>query len=247
MTSDVMPDDDLLGQVRDLRTAGRSPKQIARALGVRPATVAPLVREAAQQAATDSEPALVGCWVSPGWSQGLSIDGHEDWPGADEPDEPDAACSGLVGVTVARRHRPHRVAVCGYLIDVYCLGVKNALGPRVMNDRDLPSFLGEFFAAFAEVEPPLTAPLELARHLVWGAADYADRLGFRPAPDFAPTAGHLGAWQETSDITFGYGGVPFYIQGPYDDDPDAVLRTLTESVGDGNFQFIVSAQDVVGW
>jgi IS30 family transposase len=63
----MMLDDDLRRRVRQLRAAGRSPKQIARALGVRPATVAPLVRTLAQQdAATQQEPAVVGCWVSPG-------------------------------------------------------------------------------------------------------------------------------------------------------------------------------------
>jgi len=75
----MMLDDDLRGRVRELRAAGRSPKQIARALGVRPAAVAPLVRSLAQQdAAAQPQPAVVGCWVSPGWSTALTVDGHEN-------------------------------------------------------------------------------------------------------------------------------------------------------------------------
>ena len=73
-------DDDLCGRVRELRAAGRFPKQITRALGVRPAIVAPLVRTIAQQeAAAEPQPAVVVCWISPGWSTGLNIDGHDDW------------------------------------------------------------------------------------------------------------------------------------------------------------------------
>lgn len=66
MASDLLHDDSLLGRVRELRAAGRSPKQIARALGVRPATVAPLVRTVAREDAATDPDAVVGCWVSPG-------------------------------------------------------------------------------------------------------------------------------------------------------------------------------------
>jgi hypothetical protein len=244
MTPDVMTNDELLTRVRKLREAGRSPKEIARILGVRPAIVAPLVRTIAQQAmAAQPEPPVVGCWVSPGWSKGLTIDGHEEWP---DIRQPDGGVSGIVCVAVARRHRPQRVSVCGYLVDVYCLGVKDALGPRIMNERDLRGFLREFFGVFEEVGPPLEAPLDLARHLVWGAIDFAGELGFQPAPDFQATAGHLGPWQETSAITFGQDGVPLYVQGPYDN-PVRVLRTLTESVGRDNFHFMVEVGAAAGW
>ena len=239
MTADAKHDDDLRDRVRELRAEGRSPKQIARALGVRPAIVAPLVRTLAQQdAVTRPEPAVVGCWVSPGWSAGLTVDGHQDWPDAAARD---AGAEGVACVVVARRHRPQRVSVCGYLVDVYCLGVKNALGPQIKNERDLPAFLDHFFAPFHHVAAPLAAPLELARHLVCGAVDYARRLGFEPASDFQPAAGHLGQWPETSAITFGRHGVPFYVSGPYDN-PSRVVRTLTRSVGEGNFHYIAQLQ-----
>lgn len=244
MTSHHLLDDDLLARARELRAAHRSPKEIARALGVRPSAVVPLMRVIAQEEA-DNEPesAVIGCWVSPNWSAGLTIQGHEEWPCRDAPDN---GFGGLAGVVVARRHRPRRVSVCGYLVDGYCLGVKNALGPDVMNDRDLPGFIGCFFHAFEEAGEPVEAPLELARHLVWGAVDYARELGFSPHPDFQPASAHLGTWQETSDITFGRDGVPLYIQGPYDD-LTKVTRTLTQSVGAGNFHFIAPIGAAGGW
>jgi hypothetical protein len=201
MTSHHLLDANLLGRVRELRAANRSPKEIARALGVRPSAVAPLMRVIAREKAGDEpEPAVIGCWVSPNWNSGITVQGHEGWPNRHAADH---GYGGLAGVVVARRHRPRRVSVCGYLVDVYCLGVKNALGPDVMNDRDLPGFVGLFFRAFEEAGEPIEAPLELARHLVWGAVDYARKLGFSPHPDFHPASGHLGTWQETSDITFG--------------------------------------------
>ena len=76
-----MQPDDRLERVRTLREQGRNPKEIARILGVRPAEASQLVRAAAALAQDDApEPALVGCWVSPGWSTGLAIGDHPGWP-----------------------------------------------------------------------------------------------------------------------------------------------------------------------
>jgi hypothetical protein len=231
VTSSITTDIERLERVRELRAAGSSPKEIARALGVRPAAVAQLVREVARQAVeADPEPAVVGCWVSEGWSAGLAVAGDHDWPDRARTDGE----SGMAQVAVARRHKPQRVSVCGYLVDNYCLGVKNALGPEIMNERDLPGFLATFYRAMQPDSPAIDAPLELARHLVWGAVDHARGLGFEPHPDFAATAGHLGPWDETSAITFGRDGKPFFVQGPHDN-PRAVIRTLTDSIGEGNF------------
>jgi len=57
MATETVTDGELIEHVRELRGAGYSPKEIARSLGVRPATVTPLVRALARQsAATDAEP-----------------------------------------------------------------------------------------------------------------------------------------------------------------------------------------------
>ncbi len=145
----------------------------------------------------------------------------------------------MAAVAVARRHRSHRVSVCGYLVDTHCLGVKDTLGPRIMDEGGLPGFVRLFFGAFEHIGPPLAAPLELAQQVVFGAVEAARRLGFEPARDFAATAGHLGTWTQDSVITFGRNGVPFYVQGPYDD-AVTVVGTLTGTVGPGAFHFLVA-------
>jgi hypothetical protein len=230
-----MTETQLLDRVRHLREEGRSPKEIARALGLSPATVTPLVCRLAQERPAPPVPAaptLVGCWVSAGWRRGLSVDGHPDWPGQSG-GRPEGG--GMVGVLVARERRAGKVSVCGYLVDTYCLGVKNALGPRNFDDWELPGFVQEFFDAFDGDAVP--APLGLAQHLVFGAVEYARGLGFNAHPDFRAAIGHLGTWQGPSAITFGDNGKPSYIEGPWDDSP-RILRTLERSVGKGNFHFL---------
>lgn len=69
--------DDVLTQIIALWERGSTPKQIAKALGLRPAVVAPLIRQAAEAHQTSADPSerdLLGCWISPGWSAGLGLD-----------------------------------------------------------------------------------------------------------------------------------------------------------------------------
>jgi len=210
-----------------------SPKEIARSLGIRPAIVSPLVRRlAAQSAAEAPEPALVGCWVNQGWSEELGVTGHSEWPRG----EPSHGCTGLATVVVAREARGTKVSACIILVDTHCLGVKNTIGPRVMGRDKLVDFKRSAYGGYED--PPLDAPLDLAQHLVFGAVEYARRLGFEPARDFDACVGHLGAWSGPSAIRFGRHGKPMYVAGPYDD-ASRVISTLERSVGQGNFNFLV--------
>jgi hypothetical protein len=227
---------ELIGAVRALREQGRTPKQIARSLGLPPAAVAPLVRAvAAEDQANAPEREVTGCWVSPGWSEGLAVAGHPGWP---DVDTADSGASGLVSILVARDDGRGRASVCGYLVDVYCLGVKDVDGPRTMAGREVPRFVDRFFSAYDG--RPLEAPVELARHLVFGAVEYARGLGFEPASDFDKAAGHLGPFVGPSAIGFGRDGKPFYIEGPYDN-AARIMRTLERSAGQDNFHFLVTA------
>jgi hypothetical protein len=229
-----------LERVRALRQRGFSPKEIARALGLPPSRVTRLIKAVAAAETTDpTRSPVVECWVSSGWSAGLTVTGHPEW--LDEPGD-DEASSGLVGVLVAREAGRNRVSVCAWLVDVYCLGVKNDLGPTVTYRADLPQIVHNFFAVFGTRRVP--APLELAQHLVLGAVDYARTLGFEPAAeaDFADTRGHLGPWEGPSAIRFGRDGKPFFISGP-NDNPPRILKQLERSVGGGNFDYMIGVPE----
>ncbi|MBF8194156.1 helix-turn-helix domain-containing protein [Nonomuraea sp. K274] len=216
-------------KVRELRLQGRSPKEIARALKVSPSVVAPLVRAIAAESTGTAEPEVVGCWVNVGWSAGLGVDPARGWV-----DEQPGTAEGMVSVLVARRHTWDRMTLCGYLVDAYCLGVKNAVGPEVCDDRELRRYREYFFGEYAGWQE---VPIELARHLVFGSIDYARKLGFEPHEDFAPAADALGKWEGDAAITFGRDGKPFYMEGPYDD-AAKVLRTLRRSLADDEFDYV---------
>src|SRR5207302_3656791 len=116
---------------------------------------------------------VVGSWMSVGWSGGLSWDGHPEWR-----DERDAhtGAFGLVSMLLAREHRYGNVSVCGCLVDTHCLGIKNTIGPRVMDQVDLTTFKQQYFASYRS--PPIAVPFDLVQDLVLGAVEFAKGLGF---------------------------------------------------------------------
>jgi len=180
------------------------------------------------------EKPLIGCWITRQWSNGLTVqDRPTDW--IDDDDLPPLAPgAGLPSIAVVRAHDDNEVSICGCLVDTYCLGVKNAVPPSMIDRRELRGFLDDFFSAYANGALP--APIELVQDLVFGAVDYARSLGFDPHRDFYLTAPHLGTWQPPSRIGFGRDGKPYFQQGPYDN-PTRVMRTLDRSVGPGNYHF----------
>jgi hypothetical protein len=107
-------------------------------------------------------------------------------------------------------------------------------------EPDLPAFVTHYFEPFDEGWTE--APLNLAQHIVWGAVEYAQSLGFKPHAAFRRAAPHLGPLEEPCAITFGCDGWPSYVQGPFDD-PDRVMETLEWSVGAGKFHFLVNMSD----
>jgi hypothetical protein len=232
-------------EITELRAQGLDPRAIARRLGLRPAEVSKVIRANAARRAGDPAalPALVGCFVSPGWSTGLSVDAEAGgWRDLD-PDP--AGGKGLVTVLVAREsRRENRLTVTGYLVDTYCLGVKDAFGPRTIERAMYGAFVHRYFRAFegARVE----VPLNLARDLVLGAVEYARRLGLEPCRDFAAAAPQLGTFTGPARIGFGEHGRPHYISGPRDN-VQRVTQTLERTVGDGNFHLtLVAGPDGTG-
>jgi hypothetical protein len=232
-----MNSDDLKSRAQALRAAGSTPKQIARTLGIPRSKAVSLVHSdpqpRPQRAPAPQEP-FIGAWITRQWSNGLTIaDRPPDW--IDDDDLPPLAVgAGLASVAVARQHTDTAVSICGYLVDTYCQGVKNALPPNVTDRRDLGAFLTEYFSAYDS--PPLPAPLTLAQDLTLGAVDYAHTLGFDPHRDFYLAKPHLGPWQPPSRIQFGLNGQPYFQQGPYDN-PIRIMRTLDRTVGPGNYHF----------
>jgi len=200
-----------LDRIRALRAQGLTPKEIARSLGMRPAQVSELVRTmAATASVVPQAPVLVACLASPGFSTGLGFDGADgEWSRLDPAPGTGA---GLISVLLVHEHRYDKLAMCGYLVDVFAMGVKNALGPKIVASHELGALVTNYFSIFDGDPTPI--PFSLAQALVLGAVDYAHTLGFSPHPDFERARAALGVAAGPSPIVFGDRGKPHLIPGP---------------------------------
>ena len=91
---------------------------------------------------------------------------------------------------VARDRDGSTAGVCFYLVDTWCLGMKDAAGPRSMDRRRLGGFIQQIFSAWDE--PAVQVPLGA------GAADRLRRdRGTRASWDSSRTrtsGGPPGIW-----------------------------------------------------
>ncbi len=237
------------------------PRQIARRLGLRVEDVQAVLRRCGRvNEWTGEQPPLARCLVNRTCARSLLTpaavepgNGLSDRLGAaasappgplagieadrETAGEPELSLPDSLGlVLVARFDGENHFWVCTYLIDYCCLGVKDTLGPRPMASTDYEGFVSQTFSSFREGYQDIS--LRQAQAIVLGAASYALKLGFQPCREFGQTRSHLGDWDGEPVLQFGYQGKPFYINGPYDN-PRQVLRTLAQTVGPGNFEYIL--------
>ncbi|HEY3994241.1 MAG TPA: hypothetical protein VGM01_15335 [Ktedonobacteraceae bacterium] len=149
---------------------------------------------------------------------------------------------GLVEVLVARQQPDGNVCFGLYLIDKYCLGLKNTLSqanvPLNVYRKELVDKL------FHGTKPEKCSP-ELAHQMIYAAIEYAQQFGFQPESDFVLTQHILaprGELAETYQLTFGKNGKPFFIAGPHDN-VDRVLKQLEKTAGPGNFDYLAMMGD----
>ncbi len=154
----------------------------------------------------------------------------------------DSGCGYLV---VSRFRADGRVEAGSFLLDVFCLGVKDA------GFQD--------FHSIADYQESLVDPLfpdgnsvrmtpEAARKLTEDAISYARGLGFSPAADYKKASrvfGRITTADCDEQFIFGQNDKPLYIQGPFDSPArvERILRALEARCGEGGYHYIVAADN----
>ena len=159
---------------------------------------------------------ILECWISASWQQ----------------DDP-----GLVQILLARKQPDDDICFGVYLVDKYCLGLKNTYAnagfSRARYENEVRSKI------FRDVEP-MECPVELAHQMIYASIDYAAQFGFQPEKDFALSQYLLeprGELEEPYHLTFGKNGKPFFVAGPYDNSA-RILKQLEKTAGPGNYDYL---------
>lgn len=158
---------------------------------------------------------IESCWVQKDWKE-----------------------NGLAIVMVARRQPDGNLVFGNYLVDYYCLGLKNTMYTANASPAELRQIMA---TAYSQTLPPIKIQPELAHEIIYGGIEYAARLGFKPQRDFRDSQYILepaNKYPRSGSVEFGKDGKPFFINGPYDN-VDKILEQLARAVGAGNFEYFL--------
>lgn len=154
------------------------------------------------------------CYVTPGWKD-----------------------VGIADVIVTRIRRDGNLVVVSFLVDTFCLGVKNASYKVDMAEDQLAEFLRE--SDHEEVS------YEEAHNIIYGAIAFAEEGGIEPAKSFATACRILE--EDTDDVPlieyeFGSEGKHLLV---VDDDRNELryVGTLREHLGEENFKVVMPLDD----
>jgi hypothetical protein len=161
---------------------------------------------------------ILGCWIMEDWKE-----------------------MGMTPVIVARLQNAEKVLFCNCMVDVYCLGVKDAF---TRTDLSIKSFKKHLSTMCGET--PLECTPEFAHQLIYGAIEFAAKYGFQPHRDFTRQMADRvldppETYPRKKKIEFGKKGKPLYIAGPNDDKNKIrnIIDTLTRTAGAGKFDYII--------
>jgi len=156
---------------------------------------------------------IAECWINPDWRQ-----------------------RGLVTIVLARQHKNGCFTFASFLVDIFCLGLKQTMVAINESPTEYYSTREHLFTTQQRVPVDYV----VAHNIIYGGIAYAEELGFKPEKDWVLTQYVLEPDDDAVDlidIEFGRNGRPFYIAGPYDK-PAEVRQKLEKAVGADGFEFV---------
>jgi hypothetical protein len=149
---------------------------------------------------------------------------------------------GLVQILLARQQPDGDICFGVYLVDKYCLGLKNTFANANFSQT---RYENEVRNRIFREQVPVECPLELAHQMIYESIEYAAQFGFEPEKDFALSQYLLaprGELEEPYHLTFGKDGKPFFIAGPHDN-AARIMRQLEKTAGPGNYHYMMPLGD----
>jgi len=147
---------------------------------------------------------------------------------------------GIGTVVISRKMRNNHIGAGVFLLDVYCLGVKNAYF-TLLTENEYPLNIDKMGQNenFKNIHP------SCARKLIEQCVNYAKNLGFNPHKDYRLSQKIFGDIDSTAchlRFDFGKEGKPFYISGPNEsfERSKKIINTLLQRCGEDNFDYLTT-------
>jgi hypothetical protein len=146
---------------------------------------------------------------------------------------------GIGNVVVAKKTSGGRIGMGVYLVDVFCLGVKDTFF-RPCSELEYQSYLPRIFQNI----PAKRMEGHCGKKLVEGAAAYARQFGINPHKDFKWTQKllyNLDSSHCSISFEFGQEGKPFFCAGPNDSPKrcQQILELLEKKCGSDDYHYLM--------
>lgn len=151
---------------------------------------------------------------------------------------------GFANLVIARIHTNGNITACIYLVDLYCLGVKDT--HYLFNSTRL-----NYHEKIGGNDKINYTPISytLAHNIVYAGLEFAEEYGFKPHKDFTSITRFM-LEEDTEDVEMidiecGKDGKPFYVGGPFDDDLKIrkIVAQLEKTAGAGNYDYILPGSE----
>jgi hypothetical protein len=152
---------------------------------------------------------------------------------------------GIANVVIARKHTNGNVTFAVYLVDLYCLGVKDTMYIFNIGEYEYREKLKPFneMSTFTEID------YNLAHNIIFAAIEFAGDFGFNPHKTFTSVTQYM-LEEDTDeidiiDIVCGLDGKPAYFKGADDSQAtvNRILKQLEQTAGKGNYDFVIEPED----
>jgi len=157
------------------------------------------------------------------------------WPAVQALAAKDLFRDGIGSLAIARQESENGLVFAVFLVDVFCLGVKNAFWRA-----GTPGEFNKLVDQMEETQALRSIDPACLVKIVHGAVAYAESFGFVPHPDYR----HAGKLLEGIDpatckqkFAFGRDGKPFYFRGP--NESLAQAQAISERIAAAGGHFLV--------
>ncbi|HNW74494.1 MAG: hypothetical protein PHP04_12980 [Bacteroidales bacterium] len=153
--------------------------------------------------------------------------------------------SGLAAIFVTRRHINGHITHAAFMVDIFCLGLKESFWTFNQHPLDFKEFIENRYNFSNHGTPLIKTDYVLVHNIIYGAIEYAGELGFLPHKSFETSKFMLEEDDDLVDyieIAFGYKGRPLYISGEGNPaERNRVIAQLDRNPGRGRYDFITEA------
>lgn len=149
-------------------------------------------------------------------------------------------------IIVPRIHINNNVTHGAFLVDLYCLGVKESYWQFNQPQLEYKEYIDRLMHEDPFEVSVVPADYVLVHNIIYGALEFAGEIGFQPHKSFELTKYILEEDDEhvkLIDIEFGFKGKPLYISSPMNPgEKNRVMSHLYTRLGKGNYYFITEEE-----